>query len=684
MYAKLVLRNARRSIKDYLLYLLTLTLCVGLFYAFVSLSSPNYQLIISEQFDLSRAYGALKRMAFFITVVLIFLIKYVNNYMIKRKKKEFALYTMIGMEQRKVALLFFTETLIMGELSIIIGIILGTLFSQVLTALIVPSVGQSFAISFSLYPDTVFMTVVFFTGIFGIIGFGNIKTIWKIKIIDMLNDSKKVEIQSVKSKGFYRSVGILSLLAFVVTVISVKRYLYLLPLSKYIVSQEKKSLMLMISICSFIFAIYTMFYYLSYLIIFIRKNLVKLKYKNTNLFLLGQLSSKLKTTSKLMATIALTLMISIIFLVLSTVMSEWTLGYLEKRAIFDLQIDTEYKDIYGQVKNIPHIDYTPVSDYLKENGYEMESSVEVELYFINEDDFFRRIKTDFPVLAVSLSDYNKLREMAGLHTIELKKHSFTTQWHSTATIEEINEFLLANDKLIVDNTTLELSNHSYFQGSIGEALYNKYVDVTYVLPDEVCSELAIADVQFYGNTKKDISYNDVETVESFIYERYYDVYDNFIEDSGRDIENYISVRLKTLETNNSTASSLMMKFLCIYTAIVLIIICLTVLSLQQLSDSFEHKERFNVLRKLGVDDKEIDKLITKQMGIWFGIPIAVALIGFAIFIYVFVQITLGEIMAYVGSNIFILSIGLSVGISIIILSIYFTITYLLFKRNVIK
>ena len=681
MYVKLILRNVGRSVKDYLIYLATITLCVGLFYAFISLSSPSYQLIVSEQFDLSAAYGLLKKATFLITAILIFLIKYVNNYMIRRKKKEFALYAIMGMEQRKIALLFFTETCIMGGLSMIIGIIIGTLFSQVLTALIVPALEQSFSLFLALYPDTILITVIFFMIIFGIIGLYNIKTISNIKIIDMLNDGKKVEVQSLKSKRFYLLTVIISISGFIVSALCLKRYLFLKPLDNEFVSDNEKMLFLMISIILIIVAFYSMFYCLSYLIILIRNKSLKLKYENTNLFLLGQLSAKLKTTSKLMATITLTLMASIILLSFGPILSEWSLGYLKERAVFDVQINTQYKDIY-EIERIPKIDYSDVISYLDENGYEMKDYVKVELYFINEEDFLRRRKTDFPVLAISLSDYNKLRLMSGLPIVKMKDNFFITQWMSTANINDIHKFLLKHNKLNVGNTILNLEKGSFLKGGLGLGIYNAYVDVTYVLPDAICDNLTVANTNFYGNTKKVMSYDFAESIEAFINQRYEGLYTNIMKELGTDVDDYIYTRLKTLQINGGVTGGLMMKFLCIYIGVVLIFICFTVLSIQQLSDSFEHKARFNVLKKIGVDHKQIDKLILKQMCVWFGIPTIVALIGCIIFIYYFVQYRSKEIITYIGTGVFVQNIGMSIGIIVLILGIYFMLTYLLFKRNI--
>ena len=130
MYGKLILRSARRSVQDYLIYLVTLTLCVGLFYAFLSISSRYYHPALGAEFDLSFLSEWMKLAICGVTLLLLFLIRYVNRYMIRQKQQEFAMQTILGMEQRTTAWLFFGETFLMGLLSLGLGIPLGSLFSS--------------------------------------------------------------------------------------------------------------------------------------------------------------------------------------------------------------------------------------------------------------------------------------------------------------------------------------------------------------------------------------------------------------------------------------------------------------------------------------------------------------------------------------------------------------------------
>ena len=114
------------------------------------------------------------------------------------------------------------------------------------------------------------------------------------------------------------------------------------------------------------------------------------------------------------------------------------------------------------------------------------------------------------------------------------------------------------------------------------------------------------------------------------------------------------------------------------------VICLTILSLQQLLDAGKYKYRFSVLRKLGVEEAQIGKLVLKQLGIWFGLPIIVAIIVSTIVIAYFIQTVSAEISAYIGFGTLMIQIGMTVGILLLLLICYFIATWILFKSSISK
>lgn len=109
MYAKLIFRSARRSARDYLVYILTMTICAALFYGFLSISSRFYQPDIGAEYNYSMLSDGMKMAICGVTLLLLFLIRFANRYMLRSRQKEFALEAVMGMEQRTIARLFFAR-----------------------------------------------------------------------------------------------------------------------------------------------------------------------------------------------------------------------------------------------------------------------------------------------------------------------------------------------------------------------------------------------------------------------------------------------------------------------------------------------------------------------------------------------------------------------------------------------
>ena len=208
---------------------------------------------------------------------------------------------------------------------------------------------------------------------------------------------------------------------------------------------------------------------------------------------------------------------------------------------------------------------------------------------------------------------------------------------------------------------------------MGETLYNSYTDVLYVFPDKICEELLPVMRNRYITTTKNITYENARELERLFVAEYPEQ-----AESGA----LYGVRFSTLQTNSAIANNFILQTGMIYGAVVLMVICLTVLSLQQLLDAGQYKYRFSVLRKLGVEEHHINKLILKQLSVWFGLPIIVAIIVAAVVIGYFIQTISAEIYAYIGLTALMLQIGATVGILVILLLCYFISTWVIFRRSV--
>ena len=680
MYAKLAKSNARKSIKDYLIYFITITICVSLFYAITSLSSSSYEFITEESYNFRTLQLILKYSTYVITAILILLIAYVNKYMIRRRQREFATYILLGAEQKSIAFMFFIETLIIGTLAIIAGIFVGTLFSQAITALVLVSVNQEVVFTLRLYMDTVVITFIFFIAMFCIIGLYNVSVLNKIKLIDMLNASKQVEFQFRRSGKVYGVIFGLSILLYIVCV-----YCTFKLINTEIDYSIKSLTYIGISLVSFIIGTFALFYSISYILIYLKGKCINFKYEGTNLCLIGSIVSKIKTAPILMATIAMTFLGAMISFIMTLAMAQWSLGYLNMRVPYDIDIRNDYSYNFD-IEDIPKLDYGEVVQYLNDEGYSVRDYCQVEKYFIDKDEFYTGDRNNSPMLAISLSDFNKLRTMLGYEKINLKENEFTTQWHSVVNNTDINKFLSKNKHLNINGEILNISKDSHYKESIGEGIYDFYSYNIIILPDKVCKDLTLAETNFLANLNNQMSYKDAVNFESKYIEKWFKENNRYlIEKYSKEFDitsSIIDGRVKSSETNNILNMTLAMRILGVYLCIVLLTISFTVLALGQLTDSIEHKDRYNVLRKLGVEENDINKIVLKQISIYFVVPIAIALIGVGIFIYNYYLMYKEIIVTFIGFNLFIFSIATGIILTICVYMCYFAGTYYTFKRNI--
>lgn len=680
MYAQLAKTNVRKSIKDYLIYFITIAICVSLFYAITSLSSSDYELITEESYNFRALKIILQYSTYLITAILILLIAYVNKYMIGRRKREFATYVLLGAEQISVSLMFFIETIVVGFLAIITGILVGTLFSQAITAIVLISAKQEVVFSIKLYADTVVITFIFFISMFCIIGLYNVIVLRKIKLIDMINAHKQVEFQFKRSNKVYIAIFVVSIIMYIIS------GSYTVKLINSEIDYSVKSLMYIgISLITFIIGTYALFYSIAYIMIYIKNKCINFKYEGTNLFLIGAIVSKVKTAPILMATISITFLGAMISFIMTLVMSQWSMGYLDMRVPYDIEIRNNYSTNFlaqsniDDIKVIPKLDYSEIVEWLNNNGKDIESYCQVEKYIISHDN---NIKS---TLAIKLSDFNKLRTMLGYDEIKLNDKEFTTQWHNAVSDEVINNYVGKNSKLNINGVTYNISQDSSYKESIGEGFYFNSDNII-ILPDEVCDNLDFIETNFVANIENKMKYEEAnEFRQNYIYNWFRSNNSEFVtkySDENDITYRVIDIRIKSLEINNILTTTLAMRILGVYLGIVLLMISLTILSLSQLTDSIEHKDRFNVLRKLGVEENQINRIILKQISIYFIVPIVIAMIGDAIFIYNYYLIYNDIITVFVGNIEFILSIIFGVALMIVIYICYFIGTYYTFKRNI--
>lgn len=736
MYTKLALRNAKRAAKDYLIYLVTLTICVTLFYAFLSISSRYYRPDIGQEFDIATLGNLMKAAILLITLLLIFLVQYVNRFMFHRRQKEFAVQCIVGMEQNIVAWLFFAETLVIGIFALVLGILFGTVCSQFITAMLLQMFQRPFQFSLMLFPDTVLLTVVFFLLCFVVTGLFQVQAIRKVKIIDMLHADRENEViagadqwmgrivalnlilhlgiglYGVRTLTYYLapqfaavikvwSIGCIAAPFLLLTVSflwrlfgrkkTLSQYLRitgvmsileilligLLPVfkSRFSLPMDTGAYNLYIAylLWCVVFIVSAFFFLFSKWMAALKARSVKLRYQGETLFFFGQVLSKFNSNTRSMTLICLTLTISISLFLLAPLLVGWAQGFLDKRTPYDIQMYSGYAKV-ERIEDLPQSDYPFLDAFLEERGILIAGSCSLKTYFLNVSDFYDKTasaRTDNPALAVSLSDYNQLLALLDYEPISLADHEYATQWLSTTTESAIEHFLTGHVTLSTDAGELRLSPIPPQKNELGETLYG-YQNSIYIVPDPICANLTGANTFRFIKTESPLSYAISEELEDLFADHYSDV------DGGA----YYDIDTSTQEINNTTSAIFVMQTALIYSAIVLFVICFTILSLQQLYDAGKYKYRFQVLRNLGVEEARIHRLVLAQLALWFGLPVGVALLLAGVFFTYLLLSFSTQIAVYIGAEALLGQVTAALCILLVLLCGYFVSTLELFRRSI--
>lgn len=734
MYRKLLFKNAGKSVKDYLLYLVTLTICTGLFYGFLSVSSIWYQPDLGTQYNTDILGNAMKTAICILACILIFLIRYVNRFMLLRRQKQFGLQAVMGMERSTIAWLFFGETFLMGLLALGAGILLGGLVSQFITAMLLHAYGEPFSFSWSFYPDIAGLTILFFCVCFILVGIFNVRSIRRLKVIDMLYGERKNEEKLAESPKIRGAAAMFLLCALIMLVTGIdKMYLYMdsrLPLpvkimywgnilapgvlllgSLFWLSRKKgkpapgligffltgtlfllgfaasvpvmgriyylpldsgtMNSYLLFLVLDIAFALWFFFYLAGTLLEKMKASRPSLRYKEENLFFFGQILSKLNTSSKTMALIAMTLTFSMCLFLMIPFLIGWARGYLESRSVFSVQMFSDYRnmELDETQKGVRKDAYAFAEKYLKEKNIGIAGICTFYLYLPQKEDFYQRNKYEFPVVGISLSDYNQLRQMAGEEAISLNDREFALQWQSVAQGEKRKAFAAEHQNLETDQGTLTLAKGGAYEAELGEYLYNDYTDCLYILPDTVCEGLTPVLVNSYINTAEPLPYEKALELQE-LFSRTYpqsEIYD---------------IRIATLQINQSITERFVFQCCMTYGALVLLVICLTILALQQLTEAGDYAYRFQVLRNMGVESSHINRLVRRQLGFWFGLPVGAAVFCTGIFMLFITQVYQAEITAYVGMGSLMGQFGAVILLVALLLGSYYISAWYLFHRMI--
>lgn len=667
MLFKLSVKNMKKSIQDYAIYFLTLVLGVGIFYVFNSLDSQKAMLELSESTReiVNLLMTLLGGVSVFVSFILGFLIIYANNFLIKRRKREFGIYMTLGMGKGNISKILVTETLIIGVISLGVGLILGIFASQFMSIFVAKMFEADMtAYTFAFSSKAAVKTIVYFGIMYLSVLLFNTITISRYKLIDLITAVKRNEKIKIKNP-------VIAVITFLIS-ICMLGYAYYNVTEKYLGLTETKLMIMIVIGCV---ATFLFFWSLSGFLLKMLQGNKRFYLKNLNMFVMRQMNSKINTTVFSMTVICLMLFVTIGVLSTGVSLNEAFTENLKKSTPKDICIENM---IDGEKQN----DKT-VQEILKENDFDMSlflpdyvdaTAYETEeitwkrtLSNVREDvtKQFPMVRWDSKEFIVGISDYNKMARFYGIKTYDLKKNEYMVLC-TFKSMKKLRDESLKNG--------LELR----FNGKIYQAKYKEckdgYLNMSQsntnmgiiLVPDEVIKN---DKTLFKASNCFAADYNGTTDKEKAEIEK---KVTNFFEQK-KIKQCLIDTKLSLYES--SRGLSAIVTFIAIYLGIIFLISSAALLALKELSESADNKERYEILRKIGTDQKMINRALFSQIGIFFLIPLLLAAVH-SIFGIIFankMMVTFGEASLFH-------SILVTAAVIVIIYGGYFIATYMESKK----
>ena len=667
--------------KDYAIYFFTLILGVAIFYVFNAIESQTVMMNVTKSTAeiIKLMTNMLAGVSVFVSFILGFLIIYASRFLMKRRNKEFGIYLTLGMSKRKISFILFLETLIIGIVSLIVGLGLGFILSQFMSMLVanmfeadVEKFEFIFSVSASmkclLYFGIMYLLVMIF----------NTLSVSKCKLIDLLHSNKKSEKMKFKNPW-------LCVIIFLIASIALG-YAYYMVTSGFDKLQSAEEIYIPIALgCISTFFI---FWSLSGLLLKIVMSMKNFYYKGLNSFTLRQISSKVNTTVFSMSIICIMLFVTLCVLSSALSIKNSMTKNLDELAPMDLQLtkvmnlnEDDISEYYTEDK-VRNSNLTILETFQKINFDIVDDLKDITNIHIYQDsnftmkeslgNAFERVQAKFKYMSynspeeiIKISDYNKLAKMYGKKTYELKENEYMV-------IADFDSMVAIRNIPLQEKAAVNIFGHSLIPKY--QECKDGYVEMSgnhinsgiFLVPDKVVDEEYLAYDFLSANYKIDTKEEKQRMEEKL---ENLPENDHYILPSG-------NTRFDIAEACMGLGG--MVTFIGLYLGIIFLISSAAILALKELSESSDNKERFQMLRKIGTDEKLINKALFRQIGIFFLMPLILAIIH-SIFGIKFST----HILETFGTEGLLPSIIMTACFIVLIYGGYFLITYFC-SKNIIK
>lgn len=678
MLCKLAWGNVRRAGRDYLVYLLTLTLGVTVFYAFNTISMQVDIAGIDEE-GLAQVMGSmLGDLTYFLAGVMAFLMVYANNFIMKRRKKEFGLYQVLGMGRGRVATIMALETVIVSVGAFVAGIMLGVGLSQLMTfftASLFKTQIANFHFFFSVHAFN--LTLACMLVMFVLTLLLNLRAVRRTKLIELMGAERRNE--TIKTRNPWIAIAIF---AVGVVLVGVAYYRLLrdgFPLTATDSKLQEAMNQFGITTAMVTVGTFALFWGLSGMLIKLLQSLRGVYWRGLNMFTVRQLAAKVNTVCFSMGVIAMILFLAITSVTcgmsIASVMNENlerynpadmsqtyvyytpdTLDYYkeyvnpseaDRMVLADSTVDlysawhgdpwhgdrkdklADNNDETGKKVNIADVagEHVQIDSYLSYPlGGSNPSVIPSEMCKTMGEKLpkaFEGSNADMTGLSVTpASQYNKLRQMMGEEPVSIGRDQYLLTCDMGGELVDLyTKYMAGGHALTLGGHTLKPATDKSDEDTA--AIANSAMGSnggTVVVADELLSQL---NLQPYSSSLLVNYKQGMDTTEADESIKY-TVLDNLLVDGKEPGSWGIFITRSEMYAQAAQMNGLI-SYLAIYIGFVLVVACAAILSIQQLSNVADGSRSYRVLAQIGCDDRQIRHSVMAQQAVFFLFPLAVGL-----------------------------------------------------------
>lgn len=718
MLCKLAWGNVRRAGRDYLVYLLTLTLGVTVFYAFNTISMQVDIAGIDEE-GLAQVMGSmLGYLTYFLAGVMAFLMVYANNFIMKRRKKEFGLYQVLGMGRGRVATIMALETVIVSVGAFVAGIVLGVGLSQLMTfftASLFKTQIANFHFFFSVHAFN--LTLACMLVMFVLTLLLNLRAVRRTKLIELMGAERRNE--SIKTRNPWIAIAIFAVGAVLVGVAYYRLLRDGFPLTATDTKLQEAMNQFGITTAMVTVGTFALFWGLSGMLIKLLQGLRSVYWRGLNMFTVRQLSAKVNTVCFSMGVIAMILFLAITSVTcgmsIANVMNEnlerynpvdvsqtyvyytpETLDYYkeyvnpseaDRMVLADATVDlyaawhgerksADNNDEAGKKVNIADVagEHVQIDSYLSYTLGGSDPSVTAgEMCKAMGEKLPKALEggnADAMGLYVTpASQYNKLRQMMGEEPVSIGRDQYLLTCDMGGELGDLyTKYMAGGHALTLGGHELKPATDKSDEDTA--AIANSAMGSnpgTVVVADELLSQL---NLQPYSSNLLVNYKQGTDTTEADESIKY-TLLDNLLVDGKEPGSWGVFITRSEMYTQAAQMNG-MISYLAIYIGFVLVVACAAILSIQQLSNVADGSRSYRVLAQIGCDDRQIRHSVMAQQAVFFLFPLAVGLAHSFVALKVII-----ELVSIFGS----MSIGGTVGLTCAIFLAayggYFLVTYLM-------